>query len=319
VIPLIMDVDTGVDDAYALLFAARHPDVNLLGVTCVDGNVDVDQVVSNTLTVLDAAGATEVPVARGAERPLLSEPYYSHGVHGADGLGDLGIARSARRPADVHAVEFLRATIAASPTPVVLVTSAPLTNIALLLRTYPQVVANIERIATMGGSAGQGNATPTAEFNAWHDPEAAAIVFSSGLPITMYGLDVYFDLEVPADRARELAAASDPAPRLAGALLLGQLRRAEDPTVEAMTTLGDYGAVAIVADPAGARFEQAPVEVTTAAGINRGQTIVDRRPYRDSEPPERRLPGAPIDITVRVDAGRYVDLWMSTLTRTQPV
>ena len=123
-----MDVDTGVDDAYALMFAARHPNLDLLGVTCVDGNVDVDQVVSNTITVLDAAGGRDVPVARGAERPLLSEPHYSHVVHGQDGLGDLGIEQSARRPADVHAVEFLRAIIAASARPVVLVTSAPLTK-----------------------------------------------------------------------------------------------------------------------------------------------------------------------------------------------
>jgi pyrimidine-specific ribonucleoside hydrolase len=164
-----MDVDTGVDDAYALMFAARHPELDLLGVTCVDGNVDVDQVVANTITVLDAAGGHEVPVARGAERPLLSEPHYSHIVHGADGLGDLGISQSTRRPVAEHAVEFLRTTVAASPKPVVLVTSAPLTNIALLLRTYPRVVENLARIVTMGGSAGAGNATPTAEFNTWHD------------------------------------------------------------------------------------------------------------------------------------------------------
>lgn len=309
-----MDVDTGVDDAYALMFAARHPNLDLLGVTCVDGNVDVDQVVSNTITVLDAAGGRDVPVARGAERPLLSEPHYSHVVHGQDGLGDLGIEQSARRPADVHAVEFLRATIAASARPVVLVTSAPLTNIALLLRTYPRVIDNIERIVTMGGSAGAGNATPTAEFNTWHDPEAAAIVFGCGLPMTMYGLDVYFDLDVPRHRVEQLASVGTPVAELASTLLLGQLRRADDPGAEAMTTLGDYGAVAIVADPAGARFEQAPVEVTTAAGLNRGQTIVDLRSYRDNEPADRRVPGNPIDITVEVDGQRYVDLWLSTIT-----
>jgi pyrimidine-specific ribonucleoside hydrolase len=314
-IPILMDVDTGVDDAYALLFAARHPGLDLLGVSCVDGNVDVDQVVSNTLTVLDVAGATDVPVARGAERPLLSQSFYSIGVHGRDGLGDLDLARSTRRQVAAHAVDFLAERIAASPEPVVVIASAPLTNIALLLRMHPGITTNIERIVTMSGSAGQGNATPTAEFNTWHDPEAAAIVFSSGLPITMYGLDVYFDLDVPLDRMQELTGSADPAARLAGALLAGQLRQAQDPTVEAMTTLGDYGAVAVVADPEGARFEHAPVEVTTAPGLNRGQTIVDRRPYRDSEPIERRLPGEPIDVTMYVDTARYVDLWLSTLTR----
>jgi pyrimidine-specific ribonucleoside hydrolase len=312
-VPLVMDVDTGVDDAYALLFAARHPGLDLLGVSCVDGNVGVDQVVLNTRTVLDIAGAGQVPVARGAERPLLSTPFYSTSVHGRDGLGDLGVERSSRGAVDAHAVEFLRATIGGSPQPVTLVTLAPLTNIALLLRTYPGVSKNLDRIVIMGGSAGQGNATPTAEFNVWHDPEAAAIVFASGLPITMYGLDVYFDLEVPPDRVEELAAATDAAARLAGNLLRSQLRRASDPSAEAMTTLGDYGAVAVVADPGGADFEQAPVEVVTGAGLNRGQTIVDRRSYRDSAPPDRRVNGRPIDITVAVDGDRFVDLWLTTL------
>jgi pyrimidine-specific ribonucleoside hydrolase len=139
-------------------------------------------------------------------------------------------------------------------------------------------------------------------------------VFGCGLPMTMYGLDVYFDLEVPRPQVEQLALVDDPAARVASALLHGQLQRAENPDAEAMTTLGDYGVVAIVADPDGARLEQAPVEVTTTAGLNRGQTIVDRRPYRDSEPSERRVSGHLIDITVEVDARRYVDLWLSTIS-----
>ena len=94
---IILDVDTGVDDAFAVLFAAMHPGINLLGITCVDGNTNVDQVVANTLKVLDAAGANEIPVARGAVRPLLGESQYAEYVHGADGMGDLEIAPSHRR------------------------------------------------------------------------------------------------------------------------------------------------------------------------------------------------------------------------------
>ena len=105
---IILDVDTGVDDAFAVLFAALHPDINLLGITCVDGNTNIDQVVANTLKVLDAAGAPDIPVARGALKPLLGKSQYAEYVHGADGMGDLGIAPSARKVDSRSAVELLR-------------------------------------------------------------------------------------------------------------------------------------------------------------------------------------------------------------------
>src|SRR5882757_8369019 len=130
---IILDVDTGVDDALAILFAVRHPDLRLRAITCVAGNADVDQVVANTLRVLDAAGAPDVPVARGADRPLLEPRRDARHVHGTDGMGDLGLPASARQPVAVHAVELLRREILAAPTPVTLITLAPLTNIALLL------------------------------------------------------------------------------------------------------------------------------------------------------------------------------------------
>jgi pyrimidine-specific ribonucleoside hydrolase len=313
-IPLILDVDTGVDDAFALLFAARHPGFDLLGVSCVDGNVDVDKVVLNTLTVLDAAGADTVPVARGAQRPLVNRPSYATEVHGQDGLGDLGLPMSTRQPVAEHAVTFLRDLVTASPEPVVLVALAPLTNIALLVRTYPEVFDNIAQLVIMGGAIGQGNATATAEFNVWHDPEAAAVVFSSGLPITMYGLDVFHTLQLAPELAEQLAASADPGAALGGQLVLAQLlRQASDLTAESFVTLGDYGAVALVAEPEAARFVTAPVAVVTGDGPGRGQTVVDLRPYRDALPADRPPVGEPVRVTLAVDAERYVDLWVQTL------
>ena len=181
-----MDVDTGVDDAFAVLFAAMHPDINLLGITCVDGNTNVDQVVANTFKVLDAAGAGDIPVARGAVRPLLGKSQYAEYVHGKDGMCDLGIAPSHRVVDPRSAVELLRDLIESSAEPVTIVPVAPLTNIALFLRAFPETAKKIHRIVLMGGSASAGNATAAAEFNVWHDPEAAAIVFQSGVPISMY-------------------------------------------------------------------------------------------------------------------------------------
>ena len=207
-IPVIIDCDTGVDDALALLFAVRHPALDVRAVTCVAGNTDVDGVVRNTLTVLEQAGAGDIPVARGAERPLIEPVRTAQHVHGRDGMGDLGLPAPTRVPVDVDAVTLLRREILASPTPVTLIPTAPLTNIALLLRTHPEVVRNIERIVFMGGAVATGNATPVAEFNVWHDPEAAAILLTAGVPITMYGLDVFEQVVVPA--ADVAAAARQP-------------------------------------------------------------------------------------------------------------
>lgn len=314
-VPVVMDVDTGIDDAFALLFAARHPVLDLLGVTCVDGNTSVDAVVRNTLTVLDAAGASHVPVAAGARRPLLAEPRYSPAVHGADGLADLGLRRSARTPRPEHAVEFLRDTILRSSRPVVLVATAPLTNLALLTRTYPDVAANIERIVVMAGSGGAGNATALAEFNVWHDPEAAAIVFGSGVPLTMYGLDVFYDLDLTRRHIAGLSESGTAAARFATRLAGGHLDSLASRGLPGdATTLGDYGAVAVVAEPAGARTESFPVLVATAPGPGRGQTILDRRARPEFAEGDAILAGGRvIDVVTSIDADRYRSLWLEVV------
>ncbi len=203
-VPVILDVDTGIDDALALLLAAKSPALDLLAVSCVSGNAGVDQVVRNTLKVLDAAGATDVSVARGADRPLLEPARDARHVHGEDGMGDLGWPDSERAPVDMHAIELMRLTLESAPRPVTLVPLAPMTNVALLLRAYPHVADNIERIVFMGGAAAIGNATAAAEFNVWHDPEAAGIVLTSGLPVTMYGLDVFYEVTIDEAAAARL-------------------------------------------------------------------------------------------------------------------
>ncbi|MFD7434876.1 nucleoside hydrolase [Streptomyces sp. NPDC059861] len=309
-IPVIIDCDTGVDDALALLFAVRHPAIDLRAVTCVAGNTDVDGVVRNTLTVLEQAGAGDVPVARGAARPLIEAPRSAR-VHGHDGMGDLGLPAPARTPVDVDAVTLLRREILASPRPVTLVPTAPLTNIALLLRTHPEVAANIERIVFMGGAVAVGNATPVAEFNVWHDPEAAAILLTAGVPITMYGLDVFMRVVVPASDVRRLRESSEPGARLGGELLAHRGPGTEE---DPAGGLGDAGAVCAVVDPAGLTTRALPVEVSLAQGPTRGQTVVDLRP----RPGEAEIHGESreqqlIDVALDIDEERYVKLWLATV------
>jgi pyrimidine-specific ribonucleoside hydrolase len=312
-IPVIIDCDTGVDDALALLFAVRHPGIDLRAVTCVAGNTDVDGVVRNTLTVLEQAGAGDIPVARGAERPLIEPVRTAQHVHGLDGMGDLGLPAPTRVALDVDAVTLLRREILASPTPVTLVPTAPLTNIALLLRTHPEVVRNIERIVFMGGAVATGNATPVAEFNVWHDPEAAAVLLTAGVPITMYGLDVFERVIVPTADVQRLRASSEPSLRMAGQLLAHRDPAATgDPTPTG--GLGDAGAVCAVVDPDGLTTELLPVEVSLAPGPTRGQTVVDRRRRPgESEIHEGEREVTLVDVGLGVDVERYVKLWLTAV------
>lgn len=193
--------------------------------------------------------------------------------------------------------------------------TAPLTNIALLLRTHPEVTRNIERIVFMGGAVATGNATPVAEFNVWHDPEAAAVLLTAGVPITMYGLDVFMRVVVPGADVHRLRSAADPGTRLAGELLAHRpTAQGGEPEAEEAGGLGDAGAVCAVADPAGIATRLLPVEVSLAPGPARGQTLVDRRPRPgESEIHEGAREQALVDVALQVDVDRYVKLYLETV------
>jgi pyrimidine-specific ribonucleoside hydrolase len=318
--PVILDVDTGVDDACALLLAALHPALELRAVTCVGGNVSVDEVVANTLKVLDVAGREDVPVARGAARPLLEPVSHARHVHGDDGMADLGWPASGRHPDPRHAVELLRdlLSLAAAGGPdarVTLVTLAPLSNIALLLRTYPEAAAGLREIVVMGGAANVGNATASAEFNVWHDPEAAAIVLESagelGIPVVMYGLDVFYDVLVTREQAAELIAVGARGPaELAGRLIDFQCDRFGQP----QSTIGDAGAVCAVIDRAALRTSRLPVRVELAGAFSRGRTIVDRRDWSgDVAHDPHGIAPTSVEVALAVDGDRYARLWLGTM------
>ncbi len=317
--PVILDVDTGVDDALALLLAARSPALDLLAVTCVAGNTDVDQVVTNTLAVLAAAGRPDVPVARGAARPLVEPARTARHVHGEDGMGDLD-ARALRLPEATglpdprHAVELLRDVLLAADEPVTLIPLAPLTTIALLLRTYPDAARGLRRIVFMGGSATTGNASAAAEFNVWNDPEAAAIVLDAcrdlGVPVTMYGLDVFYDVRVTSTDASALAASDEPSARLAGALIAHQCERfgGDD------CTIGDAGAVCAVIDPQGLATTALPVHVELTGTRTRGQTLVDRRTWSgDLDHDPHAIAPTVVDVGLTVDGPRWRRLWLDAV------
>ncbi|NHI20702.1 nucleoside hydrolase [Phycicoccus endophyticus] len=319
---MVLDVDTGVDDACALLLAALHPGLDLRAVTCVAGNAPLPDVLRNTLTVLHLAGRPEVPVAAGAPRPLLEAPGDARHVHGTDGMADLGLPAPPTPPDPRHAVEVLRAAVeegAAAGRPVTLVPLAPMTNVALLARLHPRSFARLARVVFMGGGAQVSNATAAAEFNVFHDPEAAAIVLDAcaacGVPVTMYGLDVFDGPRVTRAQADRLRATGTPAARLAADLVAFQQRRF---TADG-ATLGDTGAVASLLVPEALRTERRPVRVELTGTWTRGRTIVDTRDWGGGLAHDPHGPApAMVDVALEVDGPRVAGLWLRTVAGEQP-
>ena len=186
----LIDTDTASDDAVALVMAAKAPDVHIEAVTVVAGNVPLDQAVQNALYTLELAGCP-APVYAGMSRPMLRPLETAQNVHGSDGMGDIGLPLSGRAPAAGHAVDALIAIIRRYPGEITLVTLGPLTNIATALLRDPAIAGLVQRCVMMGGTSDSiGNVTPVSEYNIWTDPEAAKIVFESGLPIEMIGWDI---------------------------------------------------------------------------------------------------------------------------------
>src|SRR3954465_11334019 len=182
--PILLDCDPGHDDAIAILLALGSDEFELRGLTTVAGNQTLEKTTANAIRVLELAGRGEVPVAEGSPRPLVREPFVAAYVHGDTGLDGPDLPPPQAERAPQHAVDFLAERLEGTT----LVATGPLTNVALLLARYPE--ATPERIVLVGGAIGEGNVPPAAEFNIWADPEAAARVFTSGLDVTMVGLDV---------------------------------------------------------------------------------------------------------------------------------
>lgn len=306
---IILDVDTGVDDAFAILYATRNPEITVLGITCVDGNTRLKNVCQNTLQVLDMAGASSIPVAAGANEPLMGtagDLGDASQVHGGDGLAGLSNSGSSRSLDSRHAIELIRDLVEGFKDKVTLVPIGPLTNVALFISTFPETAKKLERIMLMGGSASGGNVTAAAEFNVWHDPEAAHIVFNSGLPVTMYGLDVFYDLRVDQEHVRTLREAGSVSANFAADLIEFRLQ-----SLGSEMCLGDYGAVASLLHPGLVESKVMNVVVDTSQGPGRGQTICDARP----EAPELYdfRAGKECTVILKVDADAMVSLWMEQI------
>jgi purine nucleosidase/pyrimidine-specific ribonucleoside hydrolase len=299
--PVILDCDPGHDDMVAIMLAAASPAIDLLGITTVAGNGSLEHTTRNARATCALAGIRRVPIAAGAPGPLVGGLSTASTVHGESALDGAELPTGDDVPLEPgHAVDLMARLLGASPQPVTLVPVGPLTNVALLLRLHPELTERIAEIVVMGGSMGAGNVTPFAEFNIWVDPEAAEVVFTSGVPVTLCGLDVTHQALATPEVLERLAGLGTPLARTV-VDLLGFFRdryRAiwglDSPPVH------DPVAVARVIDPTLVRCEAAHVAIELHGTHTRGATVCDRFGVLG------RAPNA--QVATALDAPRFWDL-----------
>jgi inosine-uridine nucleoside N-ribohydrolase len=273
--PVILDVDPGHDDAVALMLACGHPDLDLLAVTTVAGNVSLEKTTRNALRVLSLVGRTDVPVGAGASEPLERTLHTAEDIHGKSGLdGPEEIPEAIFESDERGAVALIAETLRASPEPVTLVPVGPLTNIATFLREHPDLKYRIAHISLMGGSMGHGNTTPAAEFNIYVDPEAAREVFESGLPITMSGLDVTHQAGAGPEEREQLRATGRVGSVVAGFLDFFATTYERVFGFDA-PPLHDPVAVAAVLEPGLLKTRPMRVDIECESDLTRGETVCD--------------------------------------------
>jgi purine nucleosidase/pyrimidine-specific ribonucleoside hydrolase len=283
-IPLVLDCDPGHDDMVAILLAAGSPGIDLRAITTVAGNGTLAQTTRNALLTCTHAGIRDVPVAAGCDGPLLGTLHTAGEVHGASALDGAELGEPDVALADAHAVDLLAGVLGAATEPITVVATGPLTNLALLLRRHPGLAAAIGEIVVMGGSTGAGNWRPLAEFNIWVDPEAAHVVFSSGPPVTMCGLDVTHQALATDDVLATLRALGTPLATTVVDLLGFFADRYRDIWGFPAAPVHDPVAVARVIDPAVVGCVPAHIAIELAGTHTRGATVVDRFGVTGQEP-----------------------------------
>ena len=274
---IILDTDPGIDDALAIILAINSPEIELMGITTTYGNVEIEKAVRNTFRILNFLGRLDVPVYKGAYKPIIEEPHPIEAIHGSDGLGDVDIpAVDAELAGD--AVEFMVETVERYPHEVTIVSIGPLTNLALAILIEPEFSNKVGKIISMGGAFGltpygYGNDTPVAEFNIYSDPEAAKVVYDSGAEVYAIGLDVTNNPKAmisPEERENIRVEGGR-----VGKLFYEMTRRLSK--VSRGVHLHDPVAVSYAIDREIFSFKKYRVTIELEGRYTRGQTILDRR------------------------------------------
>jgi pyrimidine-specific ribonucleoside hydrolase len=340
---VIIDTDPGVDDALALLLAMRSPELKIEAITAVAGNVPLDLTLPNALRMVEIAGRIDIPVAAGARTPLLRRLVTATYAHGENGLGGAVFPEPTTKPVGTPAAELIRQIVRKYPGEVTLIPIGPLTNIATALNSDLELAGMVRALVMMGGSLSGGNITPAAEFNVYVDPEAARIVFQSGIPITMVGLDVTRKTSLTEEHVRTLEVAQNPVSQAAAKIGRNAITHNRERGYLVGPNMHDSLAVAGFLDPAVLKLQDYYVDVEIMGELTAGETLgyspvagdLRRRPgmekdasaanmpVRGSAPTLGSLKNSPVlrdkfvpntKVAVEVDSARFFDLLIGRLS-----
>jgi len=270
---VIIDTDPGVDDAFALLLAMRSPELKIEGITPVAGNVPLELTLPNALRMVEIAGRADIPVAAGAKSPLLRRLVTAAYAHGENGLGGAVFPEPKIKALAVPASELIRQIVRRYPNEVTLITLGPLTNVATALNSDSELAGMIKRVVMMGGSLSGGNITPAAEFNIYVDPEAARMVFQSGIPVTMVGLDVTRKTSLTDEHVKTLEGAQNPVSQAAAKIARNAIDHNRAQGFLVGPNMHDSLAVAAFLDPSLLGWKECYVDIETTGELTAGETV----------------------------------------------
>ena len=342
---VVIDTDPGVDDALALLLAMRSPELKIEAITPVAGNVPLELSLPNALRMVEIAGRTDIPVAVGAKAPLLRRLVTAAYAHGENGLGGAVFPEPKIKPVAEPAAKFISQIVRKYPGEVTLITIGPLTNIATALNMDSELARMVKSLVMMGGSLSGGNITPAAEFNVYVDPEAARIVFQSGIPITMVGLDVTRKTSLTDEHVRILEAGQNPVSQAAAKIARNAINHNREQGFLVGPNMHDSLAVAGFLEPSLLKFQDYYVDVETTGELTAGETLgyspmsgdLQRRPesekqaaltmqIRGSPPTLASTKTSPVvrdnfvpnaKVAINVDSARFFDLLIGHLSGKQ--
>lgn len=299
---VILDVDTGIDDALAIAYALHSPELRVLGITTCFGNTSVEEATRNTLQVLELFAAEDIPVSKGAGKPLWRDhlKQKATAIHGEDGLANSRLPQPKRAPIELDAASFIVSQVRKYPHQVTLITVGSQTNLAQAILKDPEIVGLVENVSIMGGAVTvPGNATPAAEANIYTDPEAAEFVFRSGMPITLVGLDVTMQTLLTREHLQAWRAIATPQ-----SLFLADICKFYMDAYHSLNpflggcALHDPLAVAVVIDPTFVQAAPMHVQVDLEGSLSIGRTVGDRR-LKPAQPPNMK-------VCLEVDTERFV-------------
>jgi inosine-uridine nucleoside N-ribohydrolase len=308
---ILLDTDPGIDDALALFLALASPDVQLEGITTVSGNVHVDLTTRNARALLELAGRSAIPVARGCDRPLVRQPVIADYVHGRNGLGEVSLPEPRMQPVALHAVDFLIEKILSAPGEMTLVPIGPLTNVALAVRREPRITELVREVVIMGGALRvPGNVTPVSEFNIYADPHAAHIVLHAGWPVRLVPLDATRQAQMRREQLHALAAGGHGVTRLMEQMVTYYLDVFGGPRGLTSFTMHDPLCMAAAIRPDLLTWEPAYVDVELQGTLTLGQTVAYFDRLEDVDPSLEGAHRSNVQAAVAVDSEQFLAFYL---------